>query len=818
MLGQDCAYAIRSLGNRPGFTAAVVLTLAVGIGATTATFGVVNAVLLEPLPIRDQERVVGIQGEDRTKPDPRVGMTYEVVWRLEQARALTEVAAIRPSLEPTGADPFAVRAGDRLTSLGVTLVAGNFFRVLGVAPAAGRLLVPDDDAPGAPRAAVLSYRAWRREFGGDSGVVGRTLVFAGAPHTVVGVAPQGFNYPKGTELWTTLAQLFLARGAPKPDEGSFELVGRLRPGTTVEQAAAEVTSVLRGASAPRLGPPGARVATVRPLAELVVGDLRPGLLILTAAVALLLLMVWVNVAGLLLTRGLVRAPELAVRAALGASRGRLMAQLLTEHAVLAAAGGTLGVALGAALLQVAPVLAPPGLPRFDEVRLDGRTLAAAAVVMVLSVVAFGLAPAVLAARRDPEGALRSGSRMFTGTRRAARARQLVVVVQVALALVVLVGAGLLGRSLERLQRLDLGFEPERLLFVVIGSGVDPVAASVSGAEQEARLRAVFDAFAERLPGVPGVTGVTSAYSLPFTGAGPDVPYTVEGQGPEAAERNPRVDLNPGLDDFVRTVGLRLVRGRAFTPADRAGAPPVVVVSEGLARQGWPGQNPLGQRIRLGRRDSTWRTVIGVVGDTRYRDLPAAPRPAIYRPLRQDPNALFTAMWAVRTTGEPRQALPAIRRVLREADPSAGIQFAASGRELTAEPLARPRLLAAVLAALSAVSVLLAAVGLFGVLAAIVRQRAHEMAVRMALGATPAGVRALVLRHAALLAGAGVLVGLALALAGTRTLRAVLFDVSPTDPLTLAGVAGLLLVVAMVAAAVPARRAARLDPLAVLRAE
>ncbi len=817
---QDLRYTLRSLTRAPGFALAVVLTIGLGIGAVTATYGVVYAVLLRPLPLRDQDQLVVLRSGDRGHPGKRLDIPLAAISRLApETRTLTGLAAVHS----VGASPFVFRDGDRVVALATTPVF-NFFPVLGVAPAAGRLLEPEDDAPGAPPVLVLSYQAWRREFGGDPTVVGRALEFGRDHPMVIGVAPEGFEYPKGADAWIPMVYW---ESAPSPDpDGGFgsDLVGRMRDDITAEQVRAELSGFLREYPSKRLGDPASRVAVVQPLADDIVGDLRPGLLVLSAAVALVLVVVWINIAGLFLTRGLARAPELAIRTALGARPGRLVAQLMTEQLVLAALGGLVGIAVAVVLLRMGVTLAPPGLARFDEVRPDAGVLGFAVLVTIASVFSFGLAPALIVARRTLEATLRSGgSAPAGGSRSAGKARRLIVTGQVAVAFVVVVGAGLLGRTLTNLQRIDPGFQPERLLFVGLQLAAP---ASADSAELErvlVRWQTGVEGLQQRLRREPGIAGVTTTGTLPFSGAAaggtrPELRYFLEGREVLDSARGPTADWEVAAESYFRTFGIPLRRGRVFTPEDRAGSQPVVVVSEAFARQAWSGQDPLGRQLRLGSPTSEGRIVVGMVGDTRFRDVAAPPRPTLYIPLRQSTGGPG-AYLAVRTTSaDPGRVLSAVRRALQETEPWGAIRRVAAGPDLLAQALARPRFLAAVLTALSTVVVLVAAVGLFGVLAALVRQRSNEFGIRQALGATGAQVRGLVLRQASLVLGSGLAVGFLFAVAVMRLLGAQLFGVSPTDPGTLLAAAIVLLVVTALAAYVPARRAARVDPMTALRSE
>ncbi len=815
---RDVLYALRVLSKSPGVTAVLVLTLAVGIGATTATFGVVDALLLRPLPVRDQGSLVILSAHDGKRPDAEIGIPSTGVRALGKAsRSFVGIAPIAQQ----GAQPFAARYHDRLLSLSAAFVAGDFFRVLGAIPVAGRLLGPEDDGPGAGPAVVLSYDTWQREFAGDTSVVGQEIQLVNGPQRIVGVAPKGLGYPLGADVWAAMGPIErMFPDASGPDAGfPSDVLARLRPGVTLAQAQAEYAAYLREYPSRTLGDPAFRTANAQLFVERVVGSIKPTLIILSAAVALVLLVALTNAAGLLVTRGLARSHELALRAALGAGRGRLVRQLLTENAELAVAAGLLGVVVAAALLRTTAFLAPPELIHFDAVRISVRVLAFAVSLTVGTILLFGLGPALLIAHSRIEGALRVGSRTLAGGRRGERSRRVMVAGQVALAVVVLTAAGLLGRSLERLQQVDLGFAPGPLLFVGLEDMTPFDAHTQSWAMGAARYHAVLDALAAELPREHGIEGVTTVFTRPFSGTSLQLPYEVQGSDASEAVGADRVTMGLGLESHFSTLGIVVRRGRDFTTADRMGAPQVAVVSEGFARRNWPGRDAIGQRVRLNPADSTqpWRTVVGVVANTRYRNVTESPEPTVYIPLRQTKAAPM--FLAIRTSGvEPRGALQAFGRVLTDANPAFGIRETSTGAELLDARLARPRFLAATLAALSGAAVILSGVGLYGLLAAAVRERRHEIAVRMALGATPTEARALMMHEAMLIIGIGLATGIVLALVGTRFLSSALYGVTPADPLAFSAAVLAFVAVAGVAAYAPVARAARVDALAALRAE
>jgi predicted permease len=683
-----------------------------------------------------------------------------------------------------------------------------------VTPALGRTIRPEDDVPGAPRVLVISHALWQREYGGDPAVLGRTLVphSYGVPYTIVGVAPSGLDVPRGAEFWAPIAPTTTA-----PDGKSWayvDVVGRLRPGATPEQARAEFTAFV-GRELGAVSPMFADVeGTVRTLPVHVVGDVRPALAAITAAGALVLLIACVNVAGLLLVRTMRRHQELAVRAAVGAGRARLARQLLVEHATLAALGGLLGAGVAALAVRGFAVLAPAELPRVSEVRVDGGLLALATLVTALVVLLVGLVPALGGARVAVADALRQHGRGVFGGRRTRTARRGLVALQVALALVVLAGAGLVTRSLTRLQRVELGVAAESVAVMQLVSGEQVVG---PGPDALARKRATIARVLERVRATPGVVDAAPVTLTPFSGTtGWDGLWEVEGRdAPGDSASAPWLNMESTSASYLRTMGVALRQGRFLAESDREEAPEVVVLSEGAARRLWPGEDAIGKRLRLPMPGAGWRTVVGVVADTRYREL-TDPRPTVYLPYRQFPQP--PEFLAVRAAGDPAALVPTLRRAVREAAPDLLLAGGGPMDQLLAAPLARPRLNAALLGAFAAVALVLTAVGLFGVVASGVAQRLREFGVRSALGARPGDLARLALGEGLGLAVVGAGVGVAAALGATRVLASALYEISPSDPLTLVATTALLLLVCAAACLVPARRAARVDPVTALRAE
>lgn len=799
-LTQDVRFGVRMLARSPGFTAAAVVTLALGIGLSVAMFTVSDAVLRRPLPVQDQDRVVVLWGEAEGSIR-RLPLTDDHFARFREApHTLQDVAGV---LNPR-AWPHAVRDGEQGLSLNLAAVTGNFFTVLGTRPIVGRLLVPEDDVAGAPRVMVISHGLWQRHFGGDPGVLGRTLTLheRELAYTVVGVAPPGLEYPASADFWVPLA--LFARWEAVP-------LGRLAAGATAAQAAAELrASLQRDASVTWRD----LRAVVTPLPDVVIGDVRPALRLLSAAAALLFLIGCFNVANLLLARASGRVHEIAVRRALGARQGRIVRQLLTEGGLLALAGGLFGAVFAGALVNGLVALAPPELPRLEEIRLASLPLQWAAGISIAAALMFGLVPALLASA-SVASAVRPGDRSATESMPRRRLQDALVVLQIGLAIVVLATAGLLGRSLLHLQRLDMGFNAGRVAVVEL-AWPDAKYDSLD------KTRGFYDRLLQRLAALPGVVSVAPMHLMPFEGAtgGIDGRFVADGTATMDAATAPMFSLEVVGPAYFGTLGIPLLRGRPFMDADREDTLRVIVVSEAVARVMWPGGDALGRRLGMGQpeRPEDWWTVIGIVPETRYREM-REPTPTVYVSTSQFVSEFVSVRRiAIRSTGDPAAVLPLVRHAVQEIDPDTFVASAHTMGGLMARELAQPRLSAALLGAFGIGALVLAGVGLYAMLAYIVRRRTRELAIRHALGATPSRLRALVTRQALTLAGTGVLLGLAVSLAAGRLLESLLFGTSPRDPPTLVAVASLVVTVALAASYFPARRAMRADPAAVLRQE
>jgi len=806
----DLTFALRVLRRNATFATSVVVTLAVGIGAAAAVFGVVNGVLLSRLPIREQGRVVVLRKEQLVGNETLVPFSVrDLRSYATQTRTLQAVAGAQYD----GAWPATMRDGDRVLSPNTAVVSGNFFTTLGMRAALGRTLSESDDVVGGD-AIVISHSLWRRALRGDSTVVGRVIHGAGRGQAfrIVGVMPRGFAFPGKAEVWVPTLTV-MPGAASNEGQWPYNLVGRMRAGVSAEQVRAELAAFLaRKAYVP--GEPRDVRASVRSIESLIVGDVKPALLALAGAVALLLGLANVNVANLFLVRGLARQRELAVRAAIGAGGWRIARLVGTEAVVLATLGGVAGLALAAWLLRLVVALAPAELPRTDAIRTDLAVVGATGAMVVASALAFSLWPAIAVSRqRDLHNALRSGSRAGTTAVASRRARSLLVVAQVALAIVVLVGAGLLGRTLSVLRHLDMGFASDEL-------STAELSLPESIVQSRPRLDAFYDAITARLSGLPGMSSATIVLVPPFSGRnGWDAFFAAEGQTVQDAAANPALDFQPVLPSYFSTMGIPIRRGRAIAPTDREGAALVAVVSRSLAERAWPRQDPIGKRFKFGHADapSPWTTVVGVIDDVRYREL-TYPRPVVYVAWAQQTDKPPLSFVVVRGTAGHTLAARDVDRLVREVEPRALVTSVATMRQRLTTSLARPRFDAVVLGVFAAVALVLAAVGVYGVIAALVRQRTQEIGIRLALGARPGEVRSMVMRSGLALAGAGVAAGLAASVAATRVLGAELYGVLPADPVTMTGASLALLLAAALACGVPARAASRIDPLTALKAD
>jgi predicted permease len=792
--------AARGLRRSPGFVITALSALALGIGLATAVFTAANTLLVRRLPVADQDRVVMLSGESRDRKVQN--------WPLSYADA-REFAAHSRSLARAGLFVFPgtihvpVDVGGRTERYGFALVSGDFFDVLGATPVLGRALRREDDVVGASPAIVLSYRAWQDRFGGAPDVIGRSVVAQVNDENfkIVGVMPQGLDFPRGVDVWS--AERATVPGGDMTNV-EIDMVGRLAPTATVGAAGDELSAFF----AQSTGSKRVLHGVARALPQIVVGDLRAAIVAFVAAVGLLLLITCINVANLLLVRGVGRAKEMAVRSALGANRARLVVHLLGESSLLAIGGGALGALVAAGALRVFVALAPPGFPRIDELHIDGAALASSALVTIGAMLLFAMAPAFLTSGVDVVEVLHSGHR-HGDNRRFRRLSDLLVTGQVALSVVVLSAAALVARSLINLERANLSLDSSRVL-------IAELSVRYRYYDTAPKQLAAIERLLPAIAASPGVRSVSPVVAAPFSVVAWDGVPRPEGQSAGEAKNNPVLNMELVAPSYFATFGLPVLQGRAFSSDDRRGSTPVVMLSESAARTYWPGQNPIGRRLAMGSKDSM-STVVGVVPDTRYRDLRVA-RPTIYFALAQSAFPFAPTSLAISTTGDPTSIVPSLRRVLSETAPGLSLVRAAPFDAYLSGPLAQPRLDATLLFVFAAGAVLLSAIGLFGVLATSVRQRTREIGVRLALGASPGGVAALILRRALVIGSVGVASGLAIVLLTNHWVASLLFGVSSTDSATLAVVAVFVLGVAGLASLVPARLSASVDPVVALRAE
>ncbi len=714
---RDARYGFRSLWRSAGFTVVAVLTLALGIGASTAMFSALRGVVFRRLPVRDQDAIAVLWLQAATGGVDHWPIEYRDLTAFREAtHAFESVAGVNFQ----GASELVMLDAGRPVTLDGSWVTGNFFSVLGLSPARGRLLRPSDDVPGAAPVMVIGYAFWQRQFGGDASVIGHALEWNGRSYTVVGVLPRDFEYPKRTQAWFAVLPWFPGTvdiSALSPAI-QFDLVGRLRPGTSLRGARDDFQSFLRATDSARSASERGGTPVVTSLPALVIGNMRSMLWAGCAAVGLLLLIACINVANLLLIRASARANEIAIRVALGAGRHRLVRQLLIESGVLGVAGGALGILIAAATIRAVVALAPPELPRRDVIAIDPAVLVFAIVVTALAVLLAGLAPAILAVADDVGVSLRAGRGALGGSRRTQRLRHGLVVGQISLAFLVAIAGGLLARSLIALTGVNMGFNPDRLLVVETSIPPQLVAQRSEGvALQEAALA--------RVSASPGVIAATMMPKPPFSAQGGWFGMiTGEGQSAEAQKSNPLVNFEVVSPGYFHTMGIPVLRGRAFGEQDREHALPVAIVSDALVRHLWPGQDPIGKRVKNGSPEDTtdWLTVVGVVGETRYHELTRL-EPSLYVPVRQT-DAPMPMTLAVRTRADPEGVVPEIRRALQEVNPAWVIAGGGSMRQLLAAPLARPRFSALLFVTFAAITVLLAIVGIYGALAATVSQRSR----------------------------------------------------------------------------------------------
>lgn len=808
-LSADTRYALRTLRRAPVLAGAAIITLALGIGANTTIFSAVNAEILKPLPFANPGRLVMLWEENPEKGwhEQLCAPANAFDWK-EQVRAFQDVAlfyqnAGQSTLTGQGT-PVILKAGG---------VSGNFFDILGVHMLLGRALTPDEtwSPTGVPHVVVISDRLWRERFGTDAHIIGRSIRIDGNPMEVVGVAPEGFSFPvEGIDLWQPMAWTPKFRGEISFRRAHFvRAIARLAPGVTMQAADAQLQTVVNRLKLQYPETNKYMGAGLTPLHRFLVGDTRLPLLVLLASVALLLLIACANVGNLLLVRAAGREREAALRLTLGAGRLRLAKQALTESLVLSALGGMAGVAVGVVGIRVLESLLPAGMLRSGHFQVDWTVLGYVLAIVLGSGMLFGTAPALWMGRRSPAESLKDGGR-GGDSRRMRRWTELLVVGEVALAVVLTLGAGLLVRSFRELMNVDPGFDPYGVL-------ATQIALSGPKYDSTAQQQLFFEQLVQRIKALPGVESAALTTVPPLAGTGYTSDFVVAGR--PAGEYYTEIIHRSVTPDYFRVMRVRLLRGRAFTAADKHGAPPVLIINEQVARKYFKGQDPVGQRVtfdKIPNDSSEWSTIVGVVAGERQRDLSSEPSIEAYIPYAQEVQSGVSLM--TRVGGDPTVVAPAIRRIVAEMDGDIALNDSRSMETVRAGSLARERFLMAMLTVFAGVGLLLAVVGVYGVLAQVARRRTREMGIRIALGSPIGQVRWIVVRHGLELMGVGVGIGIGVALVVTRGLGALLYHIVPADPVTFITIPILLAVTGAAAAWIPAMQASRADPAIALRSE
>jgi putative ABC transport system permease protein len=802
---QDLRYGARMLLKKPGFALIAVITLALGVGANTAIFTVVDAALLRGLPYKSPGSLYHLWETRPQKEFAQREFSYPDYQDYQQNGVFEEIAAYRGG-------GGVLRGRGEPEPVSAPSASANFFSMLGVEPVLGRVFQPGEDKPGAGRVAVLTYGFWRRRFGGDAGIVGQSLTIGGASYTVVGVLPASFQFAlRPADLWLPYQPTEAQRTA-RFMHGT-NLIGRLKSGVSVEQAQAEMSAIAGRIERDHNQSHAGTGFRIVPLREQLVGDVKPILLVLLGAVGFVLLIACANVASLLLTRSLARQKEIAVRAAMGAGRWRVIRQLLTESSLLALLGGAAGLLVAswgvAALVAALPEAQLNALPFLKSLRIDAGVLAFAFALSLLTGIVFGLAPALQATRADLYESLKEGGRAASGEARR-RLRGALVVTEIALAVVLLTGAGLMMKSLLRLLRSDVGFDPRNLLTMTVvlppSKYGDPV-----------RQASFYEQLTGRLESLPGVSGAGMVDNLPLIG-GNTTRFTVVGDPIPPPGQEVEANFRVANESYFQTLGAPLVKGRFFDERDTADAPGVVIINKSLADRLFAGRDPIGRRLSYTSINSTPDQIIGVVGDVKITGLDQAIKPVLYYPFRQ--SASLATSLVVRTSADPVALIGAIRNECRSLEPDIATFNARTMEEMISDSPASfmrrfPALLIGVFAGLA---LLLASVGLYGVVSYSVSQQTREIGVRMALGAQASDILKMVLKQGLALAGAGLVIGASAALALTRLLGAMLYEVSAGDPATFALVSATLGAVVLLACYIPARRATKVDPMVALRTE
>lgn len=800
MFLKDIQFAFRQLRKRPAFAAMIVLTLGLGIGVNTAVFGVINAVLLKPLPYRDSDRVVTIWQNNVKAGVPRndVSPANFIDWS-EQSNSFSSIAGI----EPFG---FSLLGEGEPERFPVWLVTRGFFEAAGGSALLGRTFTGDDYQPGKERVVIIGYNLWQRRFGGDQNLVGRKLTMNGQPYLVVGIMPAGFQLPPDREIWAPRVLGETQRQLRGPTY--WNVVARLKPGTTATQAQEEMNGIAARLANQYPDTNGGMGATVVPLFEQLTGKVRSGLWMLGGAVAFVLLIACANVANLLLVRGADRQREFAIRRALGAARARLLRQTLSESLVLALAGGLCGVLFAAWGVRLIPMLSSTRIPRIESVGIDTHVLLFAVGVSALTAIIFGILPANQFWRQDIHSTLKDGGRSGTSGPSRQRLRSLLVVSEIAIALVLLTGAGLLIRSFVGLLRVDPGFDRENVLALQVF-----LSRNYQNPEQ---LTSFFDQSLEKIQNVAGVKSAAIVGSPPFINLEQDAPFTIEGRPSPPAGSEPTAFYSEVSSDYLATLGIPLRRGRFFNRFDRDGAPGVVVINDAMANRYFPNEDPIGKKLAVMFNDTVTLEIVGVIGNVLHNGLDTEPRTEMFVSYQQSPTAQAT--FVVKTTPDATGMLPLVKNAIREVNRNQTFAKTATMEELVADSLKQRRFNLFLLGLFAVLAFVLATIGIYGSISYSAKQRTNEIGVRLALGAQSGHVVRLIVGQGLMLALIGVTSGLVVSLALTRVIKGLLFGVSATDPITLLAVSVLLTLTAVLASWIPAWRATKIDPLVTLREE
>ena len=814
---QDFRYGLRMLAGHPGFTIVAVLTLALGIGANTAIFSVINGVLLRPLPYRDPGRLVLLA--EKTPEFDTMSVSYPNFLDWQRASRSFE------SLGGHRWERYDLTGGGTPEHLEGKMLSAGFFSTLGITPLIGRDFEPQEDHVGANRVAMISGGLWKRRFGSRADVIGQSITLSGQAYTVIGVVPADFRFLGTADVYTLLGQWDDVLAHSREAHPGMRVVGRLKPGVTLEQARAELNNVAAQLAQAYPKSNANHSVAIRPLAQEIVGDVRPALLVLLGAVGFVLLIACANVANLLLARSTARRREMAIRAAIGASQGRMIRQLLTESVLLALAGGVLGLIIARWGTQAVVAATPGGLPRMENIGVDGWVLAFTLAVSVATGVIFGLAPARQISRLDLHTTLQEGSRGSTGAQN--RLRSALVVGEVAASLVLLIGAGLMLKTMWRLSHVSPGFSPRELLTFAVGL-------SPANRASPDRIRATYRQLAENIQELPGVQAAGTADLVPLTGSDDELPFWVSGR-PRPSSQSEMLwalnyDVSPG---YLRAMDIPLLRGRFISDTDTVGSAPVIVIDEVMAKGLFPGQDPVGQSIRIAVPEGFGPgldqpiEIVGVVGHVKHFGLDTDARSKIqyqiYMPLMQLPDQIMPLVAGgmtvmVRTTVDPLSLLSAVRRQVSASGADQPVFNVRTMEQIISDSVADRRFSMLLLGVFAGLALVLAAVGIYGVISYTATQRIHEIGIRMALGAERIDVLKLVVGEGLRLSLIGVGAGLTAALGLTRLMSSMLFGVRPTDIVTFAAVPLLMAGIAILASYLPARRATKVDPMIALRYE